>query len=124
LFKRGNDFNRQAAKNDWYPFNEVHLSNGKRLDSYNAVKGEIVSRKATSLNNIQKSTFEGYLKELNNKYPAGTTIRSNKYPQIDGQQLMGKQVLEIPESNQTFSKLQEYIDLAADYNIEIRFRPE
>jgi len=124
LFKRGNDFNRKAATEKWYRYNEVHLSNGKRLDSYDAVKGEIVSRKATDFNTIQKSTFENYLKEMQNKYSAGTTIRSNKYPDLDGQQLSGKQILEIPASNSTFPKLQEYVDLAQTYGIEIRFRPE
>ena len=33
--------------------------------------------------------------------------------------------MEIPESNESFGKLQEYIDLAKNkYNIEIIFRPE
>ena len=32
LFKRGNDFNRKARDGGWYPFHEIHLANGKRLD--------------------------------------------------------------------------------------------
>jgi hypothetical protein len=47
-------------------------------------------------------TFERYLKELRDKYPPGTKIRSNKYPKIDGQHLQGKQILEIPASNKNF----------------------
>ena len=101
------------------------LSNGKRLDSYNPIKGEIVSRKATDLESIDVSTFEGYLKELKNKYPAGTTIRSNKYPDLDGQPLTGKQILEIPASNKKFDEIQTYVNLAKNkYDIEIRFREE
>jgi hypothetical protein len=55
----------------------------------------------------------------------GTIIRSNKYPEIDGKILDGKQILEIPSNNRNFGKIQEYIDLAKNkYNIEIRFRDE
>lgn len=122
---RGNKFNETAKNGSWYDFNEVHLENGKRLDSYDSDLGEIVSRKATDLENIELSTFESYLKEMKNKYSAGIKIRSDKYPQLDGQILKGKQILEIPESNKNFNKIQEYIDLAKNkYNIEIRFRPE
>ncbi|WP_160398738.1 contractile injection system protein, VgrG/Pvc8 family [Paenibacillus sp. MMS18-CY102] len=122
---RGNAFNKKAVKEDWYPVNELHLSNGKRLDSYDPIKGEIISRKATDLELIDISTFESYLKELKNKYPAGTVIRSNAYPELDGLPLTGKQILEIPESNKNFSQIQEYIDLAkSKYGIEIRFRGE
>ncbi|MFT9821116.1 hypothetical protein [Lysinibacillus sp. NPDC056185] len=105
------------------------MSNGKRLDSYDPIKGEIVSRKATDLENIELSTFESYLKEMKVKYEPGTIIRTDKYadfiPPIDGQPLKGKQILEIPASNKNFSGMQEYIDLAKNkYGIEIRFREE
>ena len=123
---RGNKFNDTAKNDKWYPYNEIHLENGKRLDSYDAVKGEIVSRKATDLESIELSTFESYLKEMKNKYSAGIKIRSDKYKnQLDGKVLKGRQILEIPESNKNFDKIQDYIDLAKNkYNIEIRFRPE
>ncbi|CAI9429303.1 hypothetical protein MSHRCOH1_03745 [Candidatus Ornithobacterium hominis] len=126
LFKRGNDFNKKANAEKWYNFNEIHLANGKRLDSYDPVKKEIISRKATSLDKIKMKTFEGYLKEMKNKYPAGTVIRSNKYPTLDGQILQGRQILEIPISNQNLPNIQQYIDLAKSnkYNIELRFKPE
>ena len=105
--------------------NEVHLANGKRLDSYDPVKGEIVSRKATDLEMIQMDTFERYLKELRDKYPPGTKIRSNTQPEIDGQELHGKQILEIPASNKNFERIDEYITKAEkEYGIEIRFREE
>ena len=50
---RGNAFNKKSVVEEWYPCNEVHLSNGKRLDSYDPIKGEIVSRKATDLADIE-----------------------------------------------------------------------
>ena len=121
---RGNAFNNTAIDNEWYPYNEVHLTNGKRLDSYDPVKKEIISRKATDLDMIDVKTFEQYLKELGDKYPAGAKIRSDKYPKIDGQHLQGKQILEIPASNQTFEKIDEYKAIANRYKVEIRFREE
>lgn len=124
LFKRGNDFNRKASLN--YPFNEVQLANGKRLDSYNEALGEIVSRKATDLNKIKFSTFENYLKEMKNKYAPGTPIKSTKYKaQLDGKVLAGKQILEIPASNKNLSNIDYFINFAkTNYNITIRFTPE
>ena len=121
---RGNAFNDKAVTAGWYKYNEVHLENGKRLDSYDPVKGEIVSRKATDLDMIEKETFERYLRELRDKYPPGTKIRSNKYGLIDGQELHGKQILEIPASNRTFERIDEYTEIARKYRVEIRFREE
>ena len=121
---RGNEFNRKAEKNNWYKYSEVHLENGKRLDSYDAVKGEIVSRKATDLENIELSTFESYLKEMKSKYSSGTTIRSNKYSQLDGKKLEGDLYLEIPESNKSFNQIEDYKKIAKKYNIEIIFLKE
>lgn len=127
---RGNDFNRKAWKEEWYRYNEIVLSNGKRLDSYtppmNGKEGMIVSRKATDLENIELSTFEDYLKEIKAKYPIGEKINAPKYgDKLKGKVLEGRHYLEIPESNKNFNKLQEYIDLAKNkYGIEIIFKPE
>ena len=122
---RGNAFNKKAVREGWYDYDEIYLSNGKRLDSYDEISGEIISRKATDLENIDISTFESYLKELKNKYAEGTIIRSNKYPEIDGKPLKGKQILEIPEINKNFSEIEQDVELAQNkYNIEIRFRSE
>lgn len=126
---KGNAFNKKAVDNNWYNIKELNLANGKRLDSYvppnNKNAGEIISRKATNLEDIELSTFETYLKEMKSKYAPGTTIISNQYPLLDGQTLQGKQILEIPSSNQSFSQIQDYIDLARNkYNIEIHFKPE
>jgi len=123
---RGNNFNKKAVVERWYDYNEVTLSNGKRVDSYDPLKGEIISRKATNLEEVELSTFESYLQEMKTKYASGTPINSPKYsPDFDGQILKGKQILEVPESNKNFSQIQSYIDLAKNkYNIEIRFKPE
>ncbi|MBO0858557.1 MAG: hypothetical protein J2P21_08850 [Chloracidobacterium sp.] len=50
---RGNEINKTAGAN--YPYNEVHLENGKRVDSYDPVNGEIISRKATDFDAIEDS---------------------------------------------------------------------
>ncbi len=124
---RGNAFNRKAWDERWYPFWEVYLENGKFVDGYNPITKEIISRKATLLEEIELSTFEKYLKEMNSKYSPGKIIKSKKvgYEVLFDKPLQGKQILEIPISNQNFSQIQQYIDLAKNnYNIEIRFRPE
>ena len=119
---RGNAFNKKAGRK--YPYNEIYLSNGKRLDSYNPRKGEIVSRKATDLDMIELETFEKYLKEMDKKYSVGTVIRSNKYKRIDGEKLQGRHILEIPKTNESLDNIQEYKDIANKYNIELRFTEE
>ncbi|CAM1371841.1 hypothetical protein TPENAI_61242 [Tenacibaculum litopenaei] len=126
LFKRGNDFNKKAEVLEWYKYNEIHLANGKRLDSYDPVAKEIISRKATDLQNIKFTTFEKYLKEFTKKYKVGTKIRSNKYlKELDGKLLEGTYVLEIPDSNQNLSNIQTFIDYAwKNHNVKIRFKPE
>ncbi|AUS05349.1 hypothetical protein [Pseudotamlana carrageenivorans] len=126
LFKRGNDFNKKAATK--YRYNEIHLGNGKRLDSYIPGK-EIVSRKATDLKNIKASTFENYLKELTTKYKKGITIRSNKYKSgsgaIDGQTLSGDYFLEIPASNKAFYEASTtFKNLANQYGVKIKYLVE
>lgn len=105
LFKRGNDFN---AKCNRYWFNrggisEVNLIDKKRLDTYlppiNGNAGMIISRKATTLSDIQLTTFENYLKEIEAKYFTGKGISSSK---TNLQNLEGDYYLEIPESNRIF----------------------
>ena len=50
---------------------------------------------------------------------------TNTQPEIDGQELRGKQILEIPASNKNFERIDEYITKAEkEYGIEIRFREE
>ena len=79
----------------------------------------------TNLEMIQIDTFEQYLKELRDKYPAGKKIRSDTNRQIDGQELRGRQILEIPASNKNFERIKEYENPARDkYGIELRYREE
>ncbi len=119
---RGNEFNKIAEK--IYPFNEVNLANGKRLDSY--IPGEkIISRKATDLSDIEFNTFDKYLSEMIQKYAPGTVIRSNKYKCLNGQILSGKMYLEIPAVNKDFDQIDEYMTYAKEkYDIEIIFLEE
>ena len=98
----------------------MHLSNGKRLDSY--IDGtDIVSRKATYLDNITEKTYRNYLSEFNEKYSVGTEIRSNKYHELDGLKLQGQYILEIPAINVNLTNIQHFMDIAAEYEVILRF---
>ena len=126
LWKRGNNFNAKGRIE--YEYNEIHLADGKILDSYIPGK-EIISRKATSLSMIKIGTFEGYLKELTTKYRKGKIIRSNKYmdgPEaIDGQPLEGEYFLEIPSSNRVFYETNDDFKLLAkQYEVQIKYLDE
>jgi hypothetical protein len=119
--QRGNNFN--DFRRSEYPYNEVHLANGKRLDSY--VPGEeIVSRKATDFDNVKESTFRDYVREIGNKYDEGTVVRSNKYPDLDGQPLEGRRILEVPDSNLSAARRAEFERIAREEGVEIRYVPE
>jgi hypothetical protein len=140
FWKRGNDFNAKAKRLDWYKYHELwiyhptkkypkgHKWEGQprrfRLDSYDTSgKGKIVSRKATDLYEIKLSTFEKYCLEVTEKYPVGARI-ARKEDGL-GDVLKGEFYLEIPESNKSFEKIDEYIKLAKDkYKITIVFKPE
>ena len=121
---RGNNFNKKVRDSDLYSYHEIHLANGKRLDSYDPKAGEIISRKATDLDQISESTYRKYLSEFSEKYSVGTQIRSNKYPQIDGLNLQGKYVLEIPSSNANLPNLEDYKKIASEYDVVLRFTDE
>ncbi|MEO9964662.1 MAG: hypothetical protein ABJF11_02665 [Reichenbachiella sp.] len=109
LFKRGNNFNKKGRLKYTDDFVEVVLKGvdskaGKRLDTYlppaNGKAGQIISRKATTLSEIQPNTFKNYLNELITKYPNGAELNSSKFP--SGTRLDGNYKLEIPESNKIF----------------------
>lgn len=119
---RGNRFNTTARST--YEYNEVHLANGKRLDSYDPVAGEIISRKATDFDVIQEDTFRTYLNEIKTKYAEGTIIRSNAYRELDGQPLAGKYVLEVPASNMNAATRTRFEQIAAERGITIRYMDE
>lgn len=125
---RGNNFNRKAWDEEWYPFSEVYLDNGKFLDGYNPLTKEVVSRKATDLVDIQEATFIKYLDELKVKYAPPRTIKSQKpgYESIYNQPIPNdaKLILEIPELNKTFSDIERYKQIALNKGITIKFAPE
>jgi hypothetical protein len=141
FFKRGNDYNKKAKDLDWYPHHELWLEHPTRvyppnhklagqkmkfrLDSYDPTSnGKIVSRKATTLDEIQFSTFEKYCKEVSDKYPVGAKI-ARKEDGL-GDVLKGEFYLEIPESNKSFGKIEEYIKYAKELDppVKIIFKPE
>lgn len=140
FWNRGNDFNSKAKELNWYRYHELwlehptkvyprgHKFEGKprryRLDSYDpSDKGKIVSRKATTLEEIQQSTFEKYCLEVTEKYPVGSKI-ARKEDGL-GEVLKGEYYLELPDFNKNFIKMDEYIKLAKEkYGVEIIFKPE
>jgi len=128
---RGNNFNRKAWENEWYPAWEVQLDNGKFIDGYNPFTKEIVSRKATELVDVSESTFISYLDELVSKYAPPKKITTKKQGAIYDQlrenpdlPLDSKLILEIPESNRTFYDIDRYAQIASDKGITLKFRPE
>lgn len=104
----GNEFNKLQSKN--YPNNEVYIlrpdGNGYyRVDSYNPIKGEIVSRKLTQLSEVSEATAKSYISEAVTKYPSGATIA--KVPSsgsLGGQKLQGTVILEVPPQNGVIPK--------------------
>ncbi|UAC49052.1 hypothetical protein K6959_03890 [Bacillus aquiflavi] len=121
---RGNRFNQKAVREGRYPYSEIHLRNGKRLDSFDPFSGEIISRKATGLDNTTDETYRRYLSEFESKYSKGTVIRSDKYSELDGTPLEGKYILEIPASNQILKNIDYFRKIAKEYDVELRLFEE
>ena len=121
---RGNKFNKTVREADIYDYHEIYLENGKRLDSYDPYNGEIISRKATDLDKISEETYRKYLSEFSSKYSEGTKIRSNAYPELDGQELKGHYILEIPASNANIVNIAQFKKIAAEYGVILRFTEE
>ena len=121
---RGNNFNKKVRESGLYDYHELHLANGKRLDSYDPQAGEIISRKATDLDQISESTYRRYLSEFSQKYSVGTKIRSNAYSELDGLTLDGKYILEIPSSNANLPNIEDYKKIASEYDVVLRFTDE
>ena len=96
------------------------------------INGEIISRKATDLDKIKEETFRGYLAEFKHKYAEGTVIRSNKYGSekpdwpapIDGQELKGEYILEIPLTNESLPNIDYFKSIAKEYTVTLRFTSE
>jgi hypothetical protein len=95
------------------------------LDSYQEGLA-IVSRKATDFNKIQLKTFEGYCKELLNKYPAGAKITTAKegYDTILNKTLQGIPTIEVPKVNELSSRLKDFQAVADKYKIKLVFEAE
>jgi hypothetical protein len=95
----------------------------QRLDSY--IPGEeIVSRKHTQLAEVNPSTAEEYLAEIDRKYAPGTPIADTpgnreKLGEAEiGRGLDGRKILEVPVQNGPIP--QDILDDAARRNIRIR----
>jgi hypothetical protein len=114
----------------WYPAWEVQLDNGRFLDGYNPSTKEIVSRKATSFEDITEETFVKYLNELKTKYAPPRKITTKKqgaiYDDIRNTDLPmdGNLILEVPESNRYFTDIQRYEQIAKDKGITIYYKTE
>ncbi len=94
----GANFNR--ARTFDYPFREVYIERPGggyfRLDAYDPVRGEIVSRKLTDLSAIAEQSSINYLNELARKYPPNARIANvpSSGP-LAGQRLRGQMILEV-----------------------------
>lgn len=116
----GHDFN--AKRQPKYAANEVTLSTGKVVDSYNPGK-EIVERKHSQLADIRAETAMGYLQSLPQKYAPGQTIGNTpgnrqRYPNLVGAPLRGAMILEVPV--QTAAVPRVILEKAAELGIVIR----
>ena len=117
-FDVGRKFNEENHHR--FPHNEVHLSNGKWVDSYRPGR-EIVERKYTQLGEVKSGTARRYIASLDNKYAPGTLISNsakNRAEGIAGQELQGRKILEVPPQTSRIS--QEVLDFAASRNVLIR----
>lgn len=120
----GRDFD--TAQRPAYPHNEVYIvkpdgSTGYyRLDSYNRVTGEIVSRKHTQLADIQESSAIRHIKEFETKYPRGGEIASvpSTPSSLSGENLMGQYILEVPVQDNPIP--QAVLDAADEAGVSIR----
>jgi hypothetical protein len=128
---RGNDFNATVNARGKYKYNEVTLSSGKRVDGYTpptkGKPGQIVSRKATDLNTIDRATFDTYLNEMVTKYKPPQKITAPKYGEaLKGARLKGKMILEVPDTpaNRLAAEYRGFDRLAKSKGIELRFEAE
>jgi hypothetical protein len=102
----GNAFNKERAP--FYENNELYVdqpggSGYYRVDSYDTVSQEIVSRKFTQLADVNEQTALKYLHELDNKYSPGTRIADvpSTPEALRGDVLRGQMVLEVPPQDGT-----------------------
>lgn len=124
----GNEFNRQ--RRGAYPLSEIELgpigTRGVRLDAYDPVKGEIVSRKLTQLGDVTPATAKTYIDELVRKYPDGADIKVTPTVLAKAERagievptkLEGQQFLEVPVQKGSIPK--EVLDYARKQEVIIR----
>jgi hypothetical protein len=123
-WNRGNAFNKEREPHYTGKGggNELTLNNGKRVDSYVPNK-EIVSRKHTQLGDVKEETGIGYLRELDNKYSPGETLKDTPHArgQIGDavtQPIRGDKILEVPPQSKAIPKA--VLDEADRLGITIR----
>ena len=98
-FGEGDAFNRERAFD--YPHREVYVERKgggyNRVDAYDPIKGEIVSRKLTQFSEVTEGTGVRYVQELANKYKPGAKIANvpSSGP-LAGSRLRGQMILEVP----------------------------
>jgi hypothetical protein len=103
----------------------VTLKNGKRVDSYNKTKGEIIERKAIDFDDIDSANFEAMLDNTIEKYPIGEPINAPKYRnELKGEVLQGRYILEVPDTNIGSESQQLFTDIASRKGFEISYVPE
>jgi Domain of unknown function (DUF4157) len=123
----GNVFNELG---NWgYPVHELTLRtaipSGRgstvRLDSYDPVNGEIVSRKYTQLGGIDEFDALGYVQELVIKYPSGAQIATTPATRaagLAGNTVTGNLVLEV--AVQRYPIPERVLEYANSRNVTIR----
>ena len=140
LFARGNNFDRKAQRERWWPVNQVtiehpikvyptgHKLAGQprrfRLDSYDHNEGLRVSRKATSFDEISEKTWVNYLKEIESKYPVGAKIIRPLDNNLNGKALQGQKYIEVPASNIGSANESLFRTLASQNQVTILFKDE
>jgi hypothetical protein len=130
----GNAFNAQR-RGLGTQLSEVELGTagvrGPRVDAWDPITGEIISRKYTQLADVSPTTATGYLDELAAKYPPGTPVkitptvrRKAEQAGIDPDTLPdtlaadSDMILEVPPQSGPLP--QAVIDRADELNITIR----
>lgn len=123
-WNRGTQFNKE--REPYYRArgggNELHLDNGKVVDSYVPGK-EIVSRKHTQLVEVETSTALRYVRELDDKYSPGTVVKDTPHAREQigdhaGKEMSGALILEVPPQNREVPK--PVLDEADRLDISIR----
>ena len=104
----------------------ILLNNTLVIDGLNSAKTkyEYFENDIIGVDKISEDTFRKYLSEFKEKYSKGTKIRSNTYPQLDGMELNGQYILEIPATNAMLSDIDYYKKIAEEYDVILRFTEE